>query len=180
MFRKKNPFPVLEYREDLITDPRPRRHHVRSCPPVDTVESTHRANPEYAVFILIDRSNEWVDQTPTLVGEVLKRQGLLGEEVRLGGLEAGPDISLMILIQKNQVVGFQAFSIYRIVVIANDFIVSSIELQEAGRGTQSHGAIVGFNYFGNDGFEWYPFQGVVDGMTFQLIGLQIPTRERAR
>ena len=76
MFRKKNPFPVFEYRQDLITDPRPRRHYVRSGPPVDTVESTHRANPEYAVFILIDRSDKWVDQTSTLVGEVLKRQRL--------------------------------------------------------------------------------------------------------
>ena len=86
----------------------------------------------------------------------------------------------MILIQKNQVVRFQAFSIYGIVVIANDFIVSAIELQEARRGTQPHGALTAFNYFRNDGFEWDPLQGVVEGVTFHHIGLQIPTRERAR
>ena len=73
---KENPFRVLEYGEDLITDPRTHRHDVRSCSPVDTVETAHRTNPEYAVMVLIDRSDEWVDQTPTLVGEVLKGQWL--------------------------------------------------------------------------------------------------------
>jgi len=55
-------------------------------------------------MILIDRSDQRVDQTPAPTREALKRLRLIRKEVGFKALETSPDISLVILIQENEAV----------------------------------------------------------------------------
>src|SRR5713226_10411392 len=88
--------------------------------PIDAVKPSHGADPENALVVFIDRGNKRVDQTAALICKVLKSLWPFRKKVRLNLLKACPYISFFVLIYGNDVVGFQALVVRRMVAITDD------------------------------------------------------------